>query len=259
MKRLVAFWQKDIINKLIVLVSITLIVGAVAILWLALNPPDEISLADILPARATPTLGISPNSTREVALPSTKIPTITAEVFPTFSIPPSTPTFSLVAPIILFPTPTIESVTATVTQSQSTVIGFACIPNNPPLSGKVLEVLDGNTIRVLMKDDGLVYVIRYIGVALPENKQYSALAKQKNSNLVYGREVMMIQDAVPKDDRGRLMSYVIAGDSFVNLELIGLGFATTLNLPSNSSCAQSFTQAEEHAREAQSGVWKPIP
>ncbi len=47
--------------------------------------------------------------------------------------------------------------------------GASCIPNNPAQTGKVIDVVDGDTIKVRMDQDGQTYTIRYIGMDTPES------------------------------------------------------------------------------------------
>jgi len=134
-----------------------------------------------------------------------------------------------------------------------------CIPKNGESRiGKAIEVMDGNTVRVLMQDNGLIYYVRYIGVEVPTDPAYGLLAEQKNIELVYMKEITLLTDTTPKDDRGRLLYYVIAGDTFINLEMIKQGLGSALDVPPNSSCAQSFSNGEQAARTSQLGIWSVI-
>lgn len=256
MKSFLAFWKKDIINKLIVIVIFGLVSVVFAFGWLIFNMPQRRSLteafADFLPEQATPTFDVNNYLTPEVKIPSVvstavDIPTIQ----PTFTLPPPTPTVEL-------PTPTLEIPTQPFpTSTQAASNGSTCIPNNPYQTGRVLEVLDGNTVRVLIKDNGLVYVVRYIGVVAPVDKKNSVVAEQKNTDLVYGKEVFLIKDINDKDDRGRLLRYVMVGNTFVNFEMIQQGLGTVLDVPADSACAQIFQQAEQTANGSKLGVWSP--
>jgi len=155
--------------------------------------------------------------------------------------------------------PVVVSASATAgslqSPSQSAADDIACIPDNLRQTGKVVEVLDGNTVRVLFADDGLVHVIRYIGVASPADKPYSIAAEQKNTQLVYGKQVVFIPDGIDKDPSGRLLRYVLVDDSFINLELIRLGLGAAADSPADFACAQAFQQAEAAARTGLIGSW----
>jgi endonuclease YncB( thermonuclease family) len=134
----------------------------------------------------------------------------------------------------------------------------ACIPStNAQTTGRVLEVLDGNTVRALLKNTGLVYTVRYIGIAAPKGSTFSESAKAKNSELVYGqgKELTFIMDSVDKDDRGRLLRYVLSGGTFVNAELLRLGLGSVEETPGLTACSQIFKQAEQAAKDIKAGMW----
>ena len=190
-------------------------------------------------------------STRTRATPTT--PTTTSRHH--FTLPPPTPTVELsTSTLALLPTLILELPTQSL-QTPTQVISNAldCIPENPPQTGRVVEVLDGNTVRVLI--DKLIYVVRYIGVAAPEDKTYSEIARVENSKLIYGNDITMISDVSDKDPRGRLLRYVIQGNTFINIKLIQQGLGTALDVPPNSACAQAFKQAEQSSSASMLGVW----
>lgn len=272
MRSLFAFWKKDIINKLIVLVSLALVAGVFAIIWAVINTPRGRSLtvafADMMYVSPTPTIDYKALlATVEVTDPPP--PTMTfVPVLPTFT---SLPTFTPAGPqrTILEQTPsataTVQpSVTSAPTQVNTPVAASpvastewrACLPRNPSQAGSVVEILDGTTVRVLIEK--LVYVVRYIGVTPPDNKNYAEAARIKNSELTLGESVTLIADVNDKDDRGRLLRYVLVGDSLVNIELINLGLGSALNSP-DVSCAQEFVRAEQAARASQLGMWLNMP
>ena len=261
MKSLLAFWKKDIINKLIIIVLLSLAVGVFVFGWLIITMPQGKSLsnafADFIPVRPTPTFDINSYLTPNANVPAFTTATFAPVAQPTFTLPPPTQ-------IVEFPTPTLELLptlaAASPTQAvsstaQSVPSDITCIPAHPAKIGKVVEVLDGNTVRVLI--DKLVYVIRYIGVAAPEDKIYSSTAKAENSKLVYGKEITLVADTSDKDPRGRLLRYVMQGDTFINLKLIQQGLGAALDVPPDSACAEVFKQAQQAASAAMLGVWSP--
>ena len=262
MKAFLDFWKKDIINKLIVLALLALIGGGVAFGWLVFNMPAGRSLseafADVLPGKpAVPTLGIpivAPTVTKETLY----LPTFTPAPL---NIQPLTPISAAASPtsalelsptLVLSPTPSLASPTET---SAPVSTDAECVPDHPPKTGKVVEILDGNTVRILI--DKLVYVVRYIGVDAPKDKTYADAAKAENLKLVYGKEVALIADVSDKDERGRLLRYVMQGNTFVNLKMIQQGFGSALDAPPDSACARIFAQAEQSASAARIGIWSP--
>jgi endonuclease YncB( thermonuclease family) len=262
MKSLIAFWKKDIINKLIIVVLLGLTGMAFAFGWLIFNMPQGRSLskafADFLPSQTTPTFDINAYLTPDANIPAMSTVTGIPILPSAFTLPPPTAMVGFPTPILVSPTLTLELPTQTLrppTQVVST--GSACIPNNPRQTGKVIEVIDGNTVRALFRDDGLVHVVRYIGVATPADNVYSIAAEQKNTGLVYGKdkEIVLIKDVNDKDDRGRLLRYALIGDTFINLEMIKQGLGAALDIPPDSACAQIFKQVEQTANASKLGIW----
>lgn len=157
----------------------------------------------------------------------------------------------LITPTLIF-TPTITN-----TPQATLPAGVAsCIPNNPQETAKVVEIVDGDTIRVLLND--LVYSVRYIGVDAPETgKEYYGLAAQLNQNLVYSRMVTLIKDTSDKDNKGFLLRYVIVDDVFVNLEIIKQGYAQAVSIAPDTACSTIFSDAQSQAQTAAIGIWVP--
>ncbi|HXQ38158.1 MAG TPA: ABC transporter permease subunit, partial [Anaerolineales bacterium] len=134
----------------------------------------------------------------------------------------------------------------------------SCIPANPPVTAKVLEVVDGNTIKVYMND--LVYVVRYIGVDVPQDDVNAMNAYLDNLALVFRKDVILIADVMDKDANRRLLRYILVGDTFVNLQLLEEGQGMAVDVPPNSSCAIQFKAAEESAIQSALGIWAaPTP
>jgi endonuclease YncB( thermonuclease family) len=266
MKAFIEFWKKDIINKLIVIVIVGLVVMGGALGWLLFNMSGDTALsgvfAELFPKKqaVAPTFDLNAYLTPNENAPATA--TIPVVSLPTFTPPPPTPTFELPTPTLELPTLALEFPTQTLSPPTNTPTQFVsngadCIPNNPPQAGRVVEVLDGNTVRVLIEK--LVYVVRYTGVAAPENKVYSEKAKAENFKLVYGKDVMLTVDKSDKDSRGRLLRYVMVGDTFINFKLIQQGLGTALDVPPDSACAQVLKQAEQTAAAVQIGIWSLTP
>jgi micrococcal nuclease len=143
------------------------------------------------------------------------------------------------------------------------VTGAACIPGNPPQTGKVVDVVDGDTIKVLLDADGQTYSVRYIGMDTPENtsqvEYFGPEATGKNSELVYGKTVTLIKDVSETDRYGRLLRYVIADDLFVNYELVAQGYANTASYPPDIACIPTFQTAEGQASTFKLGLWGAPP
>lgn len=166
-------------------------------------------------------------------------PTATATVMPT-NTPPATETQ-------IADTPTTQAL-----QSPQ-----ACIRAQEPQNAKVVEVVDGDTIRVEM--DGSIYPVRYIGIDTPESttqvEPFGKESSQKNSELVAGQNVTMYRDTSETDQFDRLLRFVFVGDKFINYELVKQGYAKAFYYPPDISCAELFQQAEKQASTDGAGMW----
>lgn len=154
------------------------------------------------------------------------------------------------------PTSTIEAI-PTFTAAPAMSSGHACIAPQQPQVGTVVDVVDGDTIKVRM--DGQIYTVRYIGIDTPEStieKEYFGKeASQKNFELVNGREVVMYRDKSETDRYDRLLRYVFVGDTFINFELVNQGFANAKEYKPDTACSAYFSQGESNAMKLRLGLW----
>ena len=154
------------------------------------------------------------------------------------------------------PTSTLEAI-PTVTAASALSSGHACIVPQQPQTGIVVDVVDGDTIKVRM--DGQIYTVRYIGIDTPEStieKEYFGKeASQKNSELVNGREVVMYRDKSETDRYDRLLRFVFVGDTFINFELVNQGFANAKEYKPDTACSDYFSQGEVNAMKLGLGFW----
>jgi len=273
MKKLDSLFNKNVITILIIVVVFLLaVVFAVDLYIVFKSPAKDTLLTNLFP---TPTFDLKELVTRaaltaEANAKSTPPPTITTMPFTPFAseLTPSaeiqtatqtaqTPIQPTQTPVLPTPTKVVSIRTPPTTQAAtpSANTGADCIPANTPQTGKVLEILDGNTIRVMI--GGPVYTVRYIGVATPTNPIAAQAATYTNGKLVYGKEVTLFTDVEDKDAVGRLLRYVKTGNTFVNLEMINKGWGAATDVPPNSSCARVFSAADQSARAGQSGQWSP--
>ena len=143
------------------------------------------------------------------------------------------------------------------------VTGASCIPNHPPQTGRVVDVVDGDTIKVLLDEDGLTYTVRYIGMDTPEStsqvKYFGPEATVMNFKLVVGKSAMIVKDVSEADRFGRLLRYVIVDNLFVNYELVAQGYANTVSYPPDVACISTFREAEEQASTSKLGLWSAPP
>lgn len=119
------------------------------------------------------------------------------------------------------------------------------------LSGRVVGVTDGDTIKVLTADSTLLK-IRLDGIDCPEKSQaFGTKAKQFASDLVFGRNVKVEKTGI--DKYGRTLGYVIVSDSInLNKELLKAGLAWHYKKYNNNP---ELAQLEEEARRQKKGLW----
>ncbi len=116
----------------------------------------------------------------------------------------------------------------------------------------VARVIDGDTFVL---SDGRR--VRLLSINAPEKEEYYwAESKAALEKLVSGKEVCLERDVVPVDKYGRLLRYVYANGTFVNLYLVRNGFAKASFVPPNLKYMQAFIEAEAFAIENSLGMWR---
>ncbi len=122
-----------------------------------------------------------------------------------------------------------------------------------PGTGYVTRVIDGDTI-VLSSGEH----VRYIGIDTPEinpEEPFARKATQVNRDLVEGKTVRLEKDTSETDRYGRLLRYIYAGDTFINLELVRLGLAEAKSYPPDTRYQLVLEAAEVEARLDGRGMW----
>lgn len=279
MRSLINFWRKDIINKLIVVVVLLIMLAlSVQAYLLVSTPVGQTLIGGLFP---TPTLSVGELFEAAQATVAARTAVAAAGITPTITTMPFTPvvptataTASPTAPAVTTATAVTETPapepSSTPTPSPSPTLAasaspaptrpvaqnvsdLACLPEKPTQVGVVLEVLSGNTARVMI--EGLVYTIRYIGVDVPEDPNFAQNSQYQNGQLVYGKEVTLYPDGPDLDDTNRLRRYVVAGKTHVNHELIRVGLARAASSAPDYACAASFAAAEQSAKKDGAGLW----
>jgi micrococcal nuclease len=92
-------------------------------------------------------------------------------------------------------------------------LGPAADDGGPGVTGRVVRVVDGDTIHV--QAGGRREKVRYIGVDTPESVKpgspvecFAKRASQANERLVSGARVRLVTDVEERDRYGRLLAYV---------------------------------------------------
>ena len=189
---------------------------------------------DILPA-GTPT-------TARTVVPLSATPSATETRTPRPTAPPS---------------PTASPAVSTVAPSSTPTTASPDVPEGQLAS--VVRIIDGDTIEVNI--DGANYRLRYIGMDTPEvGDPFFLEANEANRQLVEGTTVILVKDVSEVDRYGRLLRYVYLQDgTFVNAELVRLGYAKAATFPPDVTHAELFVSLEREARDAGIGLWAAPP
>ena len=137
----------------------------------------------------------------------------------------------------------------------------------PGSIGRVVRVVDGDTVRVRVGDE--TTTVRYIGVDTPESVKpgepvqcFAKRASEFNSRLVAGKRVRLRFGPERYDRYGRLLAYVGLVDRngrSVNALLLARGYARVLTIPPNTQQEQAYTRLEQRAQERGLGLWSACP
>jgi micrococcal nuclease len=80
-------------------------------------------------------------------------------------------------------------------------------------------------------------------------------AASHNAELLQAGPVLLETDVDERDDYGRLLAYVWAGDVFVNVQMVRDGYARAHDYPPNLAHQDELWQANDSACEAGIGIW----
>lgn len=152
----------------------------------------------------------------------------------------------------------LSTFTANVTAAFAVLSSGAPAATTPGDSATVAEVVDGDTIRVML--NGAEATVRLILIDTPEvfggaecyGAEASAYAK---SLLPIGTAVTLETDVSETDRFGRLLRYVYAGGEMVNERLVRDGYAVLATFPPDVKYKAEIQAAEQEARAANRGLW----
>ena len=117
------------------------------------------------------------------------------------------------------------------------------------LSGKVIAVTDGDTIKVLVDKETIT--VRLEGIDAPESKQsFGKKSKEALSGLVAGKTVIVKKTGM--DKYKRTLGIVIVGDLDANAKLVEEGWAWHFKKYNDE---ERLAKLEEAARKAKRGLW----
>ncbi len=126
-----------------------------------------------------------------------------------------------------------------------------------PTAATVERAVDGDTVEIAGGER-----VRYLLVDTPETTQgkndcYGAEAWAFNKEQVEGKNVALTYDEAECRDRyGRLLAFITAGRTEVNLELVKRGLACVLYIaPAGKDRREEFETAEVIAKTDRTGLW----
>jgi endonuclease YncB( thermonuclease family) len=118
------------------------------------------------------------------------------------------------------------------------------------ITGRVVAVLDGDTVDVLQPDRTTVR-LRLAEIDAPEKGQpYGDASKRLLASLVFGRDILF--QASTRDRNGRWIARIMAGATDVNAEMVRRGGAWRYVQYSHDGM---FVSYEAEARMAKAGLW----
>ncbi len=131
------------------------------------------------------------------------------------------------------------------------------------IRGRVLHVVDGNTIEV--ESDRGIHRVRYAGIDCPwpftpatEEDRPEDEAHAANQGLVAEREVYLEPSGPGADAAGEMSCYVWVGGLLVNAELVHRGYARPSLVSPDERYHDLFTLLEQEARAGRRGLWEKV-
>ena len=136
------------------------------------------------------------------------------------------------------------------------LLALASFPASADFTGRVVGVLDGDTVDVL-DSTRATHRVRLVGIDAPEKKQpYGQVAKKALSDLVFQQQVSVETE---KTDRyGRVLGKILVSGTDANLALVSQGLAWHFKRYQNEQPLADrleYGRAETAAKEAKLGLW----
>jgi endonuclease YncB( thermonuclease family) len=132
----------------------------------------------------------------------------------------------------------------------SFLVLFFILSLSDSFTGKVVRVLDGDTIEVLTDKKERIR-IRLEGIDCPESGQpFSNKATKLTKELVAGKTVTVVKSG--EDRYGRILGFVFVGDVNVNKELLKNGLAWHYKYFNKD---EELARLETQARLKKIGIW----
>lgn len=130
----------------------------------------------------------------------------------------------------------------------------------PHLSAKVVDVVDGDTIEVSL--DGQTETVRLLLIDTPETvhpskpvEPFGPEASSYVKETLSGETVELKIGTEERDAYGRLLAYVFIDGETIQEKLLRKGLARTAYLYNDLSMLEKFHEVQEVAQEKNLGVW----
>ena len=122
------------------------------------------------------------------------------------------------------------------------------------LQGKVLRVIDGDTIELLVKQENIKQSpkikVRLFGIDAPEKKQaFGKEAKEYLSSLILDKEITLIIN--DKDKYQRTIGTILLNDKDINKEMVKNGYAWAYE-----SYSTKYLTEQADAQMFKLGLWQ---
>lgn len=127
---------------------------------------------------------------------------------------------------------------------------------------KVLDVIDGDTIKVLY--NGQERNLRLIGIDSPETNHpskpvqcYGIEAKEFLKETLNGKTITLEKDISETDRYGRLLRYVYLEGIMINKVVVQEGYAHAKAFEPDTKYKETLDKAQDEASLNQRGLWNP--
>jgi micrococcal nuclease len=131
---------------------------------------------------------------------------------------------------------------------------------NKRISAKVIEVVDGDTIKVDIQ--GKTETVRFLLVDTPETKHpdkgvqpFGPEASSFTKDLLTGKDVELEKDVSERDKYGRLLFYVYVNGKSVEEMLLEKGLARVAVYPPDVKYVDQYRAIQDQARQSGVGIW----
>jgi len=137
-------------------------------------------------------------------------------------------------------------------------------PHDGRTAGFVVDVTDGDTIRVEVRDDEIP--VRLIGIDTPETdgpytdlECFGEQASRYATEALEGRGVELEFDVERTDRFDRTLAYLWLDGSLFNERILRDGYAVLATFPPNVRYVDRFVAAQRRARDDAAGLWGACP